>query len=217
MKAVAPWRELCPFEAAAQQGAATGCVGLDVLKHWFPACWSLFLLLGPSPRRLLLLYPCVCPGRDLLSPHCSRSPSHVWQASSQTLPSPMADGALGELQPVDLMELLAGVRAEVAPSVSAYQRGVVGEASPADLETALQLVYQLFVTQVHPVPAELATVMHMTREAVRAHHSPPTSATPFNAGYGGIWLQGGTQRWATPSTRRGSQREQGGASDVATR
>lgn len=65
------------------------------------------------------------------------------------------------------MELLAGLRAEVGQSVSAYQRGVAGEASPTDLETALQLVYQLFVTKVAPrEPDELDTVMRMTREAV---------------------------------------------------
>lgn len=82
---------------------------------------------------------------------------------------------LRRVQPVSLMELLAGVRAEVGQSVSAYQRGVAGEASPADLEAALQLVYQLFVTAPRPDhPEELDTVMRMTREAVSSTaFSPP--------------------------------------------
>ncbi len=44
-------------------------------------------------------------------------------------------------------------------SEGAYARSFKGSQSPDDLETALQLVHQLFATQVALVPEELATVM----------------------------------------------------------
>lgn len=44
-------------------------------------------------------------------------------------------------------------------SEGAYARSFKGSQSPDDLETALQLVHQLFATQVTLVPEELATVM----------------------------------------------------------
>jgi len=53
-------------------------------------------------------------------------------------------GGLGEFSPVDLSKMLAGAIAQASPSVSTYTHGVSGAASPADLETALQLNYLTF-------------------------------------------------------------------------
>ncbi len=55
-------------------------------------------------------------------------------------------GGLGGLSPVDLTKLLAGKIAQVAPHVSAYTQGASGQASPRDLETALQLNYLTFTS-----------------------------------------------------------------------
>jgi zinc protease len=53
-------------------------------------------------------------------------------------------GGLGGLNPVDLSKLLAGKIASASPTVSTYTHGISGQASPRDLETALQLNYLAF-------------------------------------------------------------------------
>jgi zinc protease len=53
-------------------------------------------------------------------------------------------GGLGGLNPVDLSKLLAGKIASASPTISTYTHGVSGQASPRDLETALQLNYLAF-------------------------------------------------------------------------
>ncbi len=57
------------------------------------------------------------------------------------------------------MDILMGKRCEIKVAEGAYWRNFGGEQSPADLETALQLVYKLFTHTVTPVPAELQTCM----------------------------------------------------------
>ena len=53
-------------------------------------------------------------------------------------------GGVGGLNPVDLSRLLAGKIASASPTVSTYTHGINGQASPRDLETALQLNYLTF-------------------------------------------------------------------------
>lgn len=53
-------------------------------------------------------------------------------------------GGVGGLNPVDLSKLLAGKIASASPTVSTYTHGINGQASPRDLETALQLNYLAF-------------------------------------------------------------------------
>ncbi|MGE3275375.1 MAG: M16 family metallopeptidase [Vicinamibacterales bacterium] len=53
-------------------------------------------------------------------------------------------GGLGDFSPVDLNKLLAGKIATASPSIGAYTQGVSGQATPKDLETALQLTYLTF-------------------------------------------------------------------------
>ena len=53
-------------------------------------------------------------------------------------------GGVGGLNPVDLSKLLAGKIASASPTVSTYTHGISGQASPRDLETALQLNYLAF-------------------------------------------------------------------------
>jgi zinc protease len=53
-------------------------------------------------------------------------------------------GGVGGLNPVDLSKLLAGKIASAQPTVSTYTHGINGQASPRDLETALQLNYLAF-------------------------------------------------------------------------
>jgi zinc protease len=62
-------------------------------------------------------------------------------------------GGVGGLNPVDLSKLLAGKIASASPTVSTYTHGITGQASPRDLETALQLNYLAF------------TAPNLTREA----------------------------------------------------
>ncbi len=55
-------------------------------------------------------------------------------------------GGMGGLSPVDLSKLLSGKIAQVQPGVDAYTEGTTGQASPRDLETALQLNYLAFTS-----------------------------------------------------------------------
>ncbi|KAL3747335.1 hypothetical protein ACJRO7_016163 [Eucalyptus globulus] len=79
-------------------------------------------------------------------------------------------------RPSVLMDMLAGKRAEVGTKIGAYMRSFSGDCSPSDLETALQLVYQLFATSVEPGEEDVKIVMQMTEAAVRAQERDPYTA-----------------------------------------
>lgn len=79
-------------------------------------------------------------------------------------------------KPSMLLDMLAGKRAEVGMKVGAYMRTFSGDCSPSDLETALQLVYQLFATSVIPGDEEVKLVMQMTKEAILALERDPFTA-----------------------------------------
>ncbi|KAK8679341.1 hypothetical protein V6N13_144796 [Hibiscus sabdariffa] len=79
-------------------------------------------------------------------------------------------------KPSVLMEMLAGKRVEVGTKLGAYMRTFSGDCSPSDLETALQLIYQLFITNVIPGEEEVKIVMEMAEEAVRAQERDPYTA-----------------------------------------
>ncbi|XP_059634863.1 zinc protease PQQL-like [Cornus florida] len=79
-------------------------------------------------------------------------------------------------RPSVLMDMLAGKRAEVGMKLGAYMRTFSGDCSPSDLETALQLVYQLFTTNVEPGEEDVKIVMQMAEEAVRAQERDPYTA-----------------------------------------
>ncbi|KAK9715778.1 hypothetical protein RND81_06G188600 [Saponaria officinalis] len=83
-------------------------------------------------------------------------------------------GAFGH-KPSVLMDMLAGKRAEVGTKLGPYMRTFFSDSSPTDLETALQLIYQLFVTKVEP-NEEARKVMEMAEEAVRAQERDPCTA-----------------------------------------
>ncbi|XP_062090969.1 zinc protease PQQL-like isoform X1 [Humulus lupulus] len=79
-------------------------------------------------------------------------------------------------RPSMLMDMLAGKRAEVGNKIGAYMRTFSGDCSPSDLETALQLVYQLFTTNVAPGEEDVKIVMQMAEEAVHAQERDPYTA-----------------------------------------
>ncbi|BBN04021.1 zinc protease [Marchantia polymorpha subsp. ruderalis] len=79
-------------------------------------------------------------------------------------------------KPSTLTDMLAGKRAEVGTKVGAYKRTFFGDCSPSDLEIALQLLYQLFVTTVQPGEEEVKLVMQMTREEIKAQERDPFTA-----------------------------------------
>ncbi|XP_022154671.1 zinc protease PQQL-like isoform X1 [Momordica charantia] len=79
-------------------------------------------------------------------------------------------------RPSVLMDMLAGKRAEVGTKLGAYMRTFSGDCSPSDLETALQLVYQLFTKNVTPGEEDVKIVMQMAEEAVRAQERDPYTA-----------------------------------------
>ncbi|GKV11869.1 hypothetical protein SLEP1_g23087 [Rubroshorea leprosula] len=79
-------------------------------------------------------------------------------------------------RPSVLMDMLAGKRVDVGTKLGAYMRTFTGDCSPTDLETALQLVYQLFTTNVIPGEEDVKIVMQMAEEAVRAQERDPYTA-----------------------------------------
>ncbi|KAF5184288.1 Zinc protease pqql-like [Thalictrum thalictroides] len=92
----------------------------------------------------------------------------------------MASTIAGEIgvfgyKPSLLMDILAGKRAEVGTKIGSYMRSFSGDCSPTDLETALQLVYQLFTTDVVP-GEEVKIVMEMAEEAINAQERDPYTA-----------------------------------------
>ena len=52
-----------------------------------------------------------------------------------------------------------GKRCDLKTDHGAFWRRFSGEQSPEDLETAMQLIYKLFTTNLEPIPAELDTYM----------------------------------------------------------
>ncbi|XP_044463821.1 zinc protease PQQL-like isoform X1 [Mangifera indica] len=79
-------------------------------------------------------------------------------------------------RPSVLMDMLAGKRVEVGTKLGAYMRTFSGDCSPSDLETALQLVYKLFTTNVTPGEEEVKIVMQMAEEAIHAQDRDPYTA-----------------------------------------
>ncbi|KAL8102510.1 zinc protease PQQL-like isoform X2 [Apium graveolens] len=79
-------------------------------------------------------------------------------------------------RPSVIMDMLAGKRAEVGTKLGPYLRTFSGDCSPADLETAFQLVYQLFTTNVEPGEEDVKVVMQMAEEVVHAQERDPYTA-----------------------------------------
>ncbi|KVI12277.1 Metalloenzyme, LuxS/M16 peptidase-like protein [Cynara cardunculus var. scolymus] len=76
-------------------------------------------------------------------------------------------------RPSVLLDMLAGKRAEIGTKLGAYMRTFYGDCSPSDLETALQLVYQLFATVVVPGEEDIKIVMQMSEESINAQERDP--------------------------------------------
>ncbi|KAH9801198.1 zinc protease PQQL-like [Citrus sinensis] len=100
---------------------------------------------------------------------------------SEYLSCSMGSTIAGEIgvfgyRPSMLMDMLAGKRVEGGTKVGAYMRTFSGDCSPSDLETALQLVYQLFTTNVAPGEEEVEIVMQMAEEVIRAQERDPYTA-----------------------------------------
>jgi zinc protease len=80
---------------------------------------------------------------------------------------------VGGLSPTDLQKLLAGKAVSVAPSVGLSTHSLNGSAAPADLETALQLLYQTFAAPGNDAGA--FTVMKRQLDAAVANHGAAPS------------------------------------------
>ncbi|CAI5476047.1 unnamed protein product, partial [Closterium sp. Yama58-4] len=115
----------------------------------------------------------------LISGYAYGGLSEVSEADYYT--AAMAQSIAGEAgifghPPAVMAELLAGKRVEVGGKLSSYMRVFSGECSPDDLETALQLVYQLFTCSIKAEAKDIALIKQMTREAVRGQQRDPFTA-----------------------------------------
>ncbi|KAL8136373.1 hypothetical protein V2J09_002374 [Rumex salicifolius] len=79
-------------------------------------------------------------------------------------------------KPTILADMLAGKRVEVDTNLGPYTRSFYGDCSPSDLETALQLVYQLFVTNVESVEDDIARLKEILVEILHAEERDPFTA-----------------------------------------
>ncbi|KAL8153842.1 hypothetical protein V2J09_011602 [Rumex salicifolius] len=79
-------------------------------------------------------------------------------------------------KPTVLSDMLAGKRAEVDINIGPYTRSFYGDCSPSDMETALQLVYQLFVTNVEPDERNISRLNQILEEIVQAEERDPFTA-----------------------------------------
>ncbi|XP_021860861.2 zinc protease PQQL-like isoform X1 [Spinacia oleracea] len=84
-------------------------------------------------------------------------------------------GEIGQFgyKPSVLEDMLAGKRASVNTELGAYTRNFIGDCSPSDLEIALQLVYQLFMTCVEPEEDDIKRVIQIVEEVIRADERDP--------------------------------------------
>ncbi|XP_074269178.1 zinc protease PQQL-like [Silene latifolia] len=84
-------------------------------------------------------------------------------------------GEIGKFgyKPTVLEDMLSGKRASVSTELGAYTRSFIGDCSPSDFETALQLVYQLFMTRVQPEEEDINRVLHMVEDIIRADERDP--------------------------------------------
>ncbi|KAK9705868.1 hypothetical protein RND81_07G088100 [Saponaria officinalis] len=87
-------------------------------------------------------------------------------------------GEIGKFgyKPTVLEDMLAGKRASLSTELGAYTRSFIGDCSPSDFETALQLVYQLFVTEVQAEEEDIKRVVHMVEDLIRADERDPYTA-----------------------------------------
>ncbi|KHG10444.1 putative zinc protease pqqL [Gossypium arboreum] len=76
-------------------------------------------------------------------------------------------------RPSVLMDMLAGKRVDVDVEVRSYKRSFYGDCSPFYLETAFQLVYQLFTTEVTPDDEVIKRVMQVKEETILARERDP--------------------------------------------
>lgn len=79
-------------------------------------------------------------------------------------------------KPALLREMLAGKRVELSVKVGTYMRVISGDVSPADLEVAFQLVYQLFATRPVASEGDMRLILQMTREAIAGQLRDPMAA-----------------------------------------
>jgi zinc protease len=78
---------------------------------------------------------------------------------------------LGGFNPVDLGKVTAGKIANAGSYMSAYTHGVSGNATPRDLETALQLTHLLFTAPNREMGAEAFVLMRRRLEAALANQA----------------------------------------------
>eukprot|EP01025_Chloroclados_australasicus_P009149 TRINITY_DN13521_c0_g1_i3.p1 TRINITY_DN13521_c0_g1~~TRINITY_DN13521_c0_g1_i3.p1 ORF type:complete len:1012 (-),score=156.71 TRINITY_DN13521_c0_g1_i3:256-3291(-) len=76
-------------------------------------------------------------------------------------------------KPHILSDIVAGKRADVRVSESAYWRAIKGDQSPDDLETTFQMLYLLFTHEVQLVEKELNQVMKLAKQAIIAQVRDP--------------------------------------------
>ena len=85
------------------------------------------------------------------------------------------DGGVGGFTSTDLQKMLAGKLVYVGPYASAYTHGLMGQARPADLETALQLAYLDFTSPTED-PAGFAALRQRLRARLADRANSPEQA-----------------------------------------
>ncbi len=141
-------------------------------------------------------------GADALGGASLAPPEHALEA----LLSPIAVGEMGVggFTAVELEKVLAGKLVQVSPDVDHYTQGISGSSTPADLETALQLVYLDF-TAPNDRPEGFEVLRRRLETAVAHRASDPGSVygdAIIDVNTGGHYLYRPVKPEEVPGLRR---------------
>jgi zinc protease len=161
-KATAPWVDETPTAALLAAAPTPGTVtGTNVRTEAGITEWTLSngakVVLKPTGfKQDEIVFRAFSPGGSSLAA------DEDWVPAS-TAAQVIAAGGVGDLSMNDLRRVLAGVAANVTPSISLYEEGLSGGGSPKDLEKLFQLIYLRF-TQ----PRADAQLFNVIRDQTKA-------------------------------------------------
>ena len=141
--ATTPWEEEAPVAGLMTATPAPGRVvetkTLDEvgITEWTLSNGARVVMKPTTFKQDEILFQAFSPGGSSLAP------DENWIPAS-TAAQVVAAGGVGDLSALELRRALTGIVANVSPSISLYEEGLGGSASPSDLETLFQLIHLRF-------------------------------------------------------------------------
>ncbi len=161
-KATTAWDDAAPtaelMASAPTPGTITSTVDRDAvgITEWTLSNGAKVVLKPTTFKQDEIVFRAFSPGGSSLASDAD------WIAAS-TASQVVAAGGIGDLSISDLRRVLAGVAANVAPSIGLYEESLGGSGSPKDLEKLFQLIHLRF-TQ----PRADATIFQVMQDQTKA-------------------------------------------------